>query len=121
MRVRRSLASALLIALLAGCAAVAGGRRDGDATSLAVVRPEPAFSRIAGRPTGPRTGAIKWQRRLEGPVVPGPVEAPDGSVLAASNGGVLHALDPRTGELRLDVRRRGVLWRRPLHQPRHAA
>lgn len=49
------------------------------------------------RATGPRTGRVAWSRELEGAVVPGPVIAQDGSVLAASNGGVLHALDPRTG------------------------
>ena len=47
---------------------------------------------------GPRTGRVRWQRQLEGAVVPGPVLGVDGSVLAASNGGVLHALDPATGE-----------------------
>jgi len=46
---------------------------------------------------GPQRGRIKWRRRLEGPVVPGPVVGRDGVVYAASNGGVLHALDPRSG------------------------
>ncbi len=48
--------------------------------------------------TGPRTGRIAWTRRLEGAAVPGPVVGHDGSILAASNGGVLHAVDPATGE-----------------------
>ena len=48
--------------------------------------------------TGPRTARVAWQRQLEGAVVPGAVIGIDGSVLAASNGGVLHALDPATGE-----------------------
>lgn len=47
--------------------------------------------------TGPQTGRVRWRRRLEGAAVPGPVLAADGSVLAASNAGVLHALDPATG------------------------
>nr|WP_306765352.1 PQQ-binding-like beta-propeller repeat protein [Solirubrobacter soli] len=38
-----------------------------------------------------------FARALEGAVVPGPALARDGSVLAASNAGILHALDPRTG------------------------
>jgi len=46
---------------------------------------------------GPTTGRIRWQRRLEGPVTPGPAVGADGTIYAASNGGVLHALDPRTG------------------------
>lgn len=47
--------------------------------------------------TGPQTGRIAWKRHLEGAVAPGPVVGADGSVLAASNGGVLHALDPADG------------------------
>ncbi len=46
---------------------------------------------------GPTSGLIRWERRLEGPVTPGPAVGADGTVYAASNGGVLHALDPRTG------------------------
>jgi len=46
---------------------------------------------------GPQRGRIRWRRRLEGPVVPGPVVGRGGVVYAASNGGVLHALDLRTG------------------------
>lgn len=46
---------------------------------------------------GPLQGTIRWKRRLEGPVVPGPAISRDGIVYAASNGGVLHALDPRDG------------------------
>lgn len=47
---------------------------------------------------GPQTGAVRWTRELEGAVVPGPAIAKDGTVYAASNGGVLHALDPTTGK-----------------------
>lgn len=46
---------------------------------------------------GPQTAALRWSRTLEGAVVPGPAIAADGTVYAASNGGVLHALDPATG------------------------
>ncbi|MBA2349742.1 MAG: PQQ-like beta-propeller repeat protein [Solirubrobacterales bacterium] len=47
---------------------------------------------------GPQDGTVRWKRTLEGPVVPGPAISRDGIVYAASNGGVLHALDPKTGE-----------------------
>ncbi len=46
---------------------------------------------------GPQDGHVRWRRELEGAVVPGPVLAADGTVYAASNAGVLHALDPATG------------------------
>jgi len=45
---------------------------------------------------GPSRARVRWQRRLEGPIVPGPVAA--GNVAyVASNGGVLHAIDVRSG------------------------
>jgi outer membrane protein assembly factor BamB len=47
---------------------------------------------------GPGTGQIRWTRHLEGNVTPGPVVAADGTIYAASNAGVLHALDPGTGQ-----------------------
>ena len=47
---------------------------------------------------GPTTAHLRWRRRLEGDVTPGPVVAADGTIYAASNGGVLHALDPATGQ-----------------------
>jgi outer membrane protein assembly factor BamB len=46
---------------------------------------------------GPAAGTIRWRRRLEGPVTPGPVVGPDGTIYVASNAGLLHALDPVTG------------------------
>ncbi len=52
----------------------------------------------AGEPTGRRpagqVGAVRFVRALGGAVVPGPIVVADGSVLAASNAGALHALDP---------------------------
>lgn len=54
-------------------------------------------SAVAPSVVGPQTGAIRWERRLEGNVTPGPAIAADGTVYAASNAGVLHALDPATG------------------------
>lgn len=47
--------------------------------------------------TGPQTARIRWSRDLGGSVTPGPVIGVDGSILAATNAGVLHALDPATG------------------------
>lgn len=47
---------------------------------------------------GPTTGRLRWSRQLEGNVTPGPVVGADGTIYAASNAGVLHALDPATGE-----------------------
>ncbi len=46
---------------------------------------------------GPTTGQLRWVRRFEGNVTPGPVVGRDGTVYLASNAGVLHALDPVTG------------------------
>ncbi len=46
---------------------------------------------------GPLTGRLRWTRKLEGNVTPGPVIGPRGVVYAASNAGVLHAIDPVTG------------------------
>ena len=48
--------------------------------------------------SGPAAGTQRWRRQLEGPVTPGPVIGPDGTVYAASNAGVLHALNPSTGQ-----------------------
>ena len=42
-------------------------------------------------------GVVRFARALDGPVVPGPVLAADGSLLAASAAGDLHALNPATG------------------------
>lgn len=46
---------------------------------------------------GPTTGRLRWIRRLEGNVTPGPVVGVDGTIYLASNAGILHALDPATG------------------------
>jgi outer membrane protein assembly factor BamB len=60
--------------------ALRDGRRSGTSTSH-----------------GPSRGTVRWKRTLDGPVVPGPVVAPDGTIYAADGAGVLHALDPLTG------------------------
>ncbi len=56
-------------------------------------------SRHSGASTfpGPVHGTVKWRRQLEGGVTPGPIVAADGTIYVSSNGGVLHALDPKTG------------------------
>ncbi|WP_433277005.1 PQQ-binding-like beta-propeller repeat protein [Pseudonocardia xinjiangensis] len=46
---------------------------------------------------GPTNGAVRWRRKLEGAVTPGPVVGADGTIFVASNGGVLHALNPVDG------------------------
>ena len=43
---------------------------------------------------GTTAGAVRWRRHLEGAVTPGPVVGPNGTIYAASNGGVLHAINP---------------------------
>lgn len=107
-------------ALLGGCGAQVGSApvRVTEAGGDAPVRPStsrppgpaptgvrtawPGFGRDSVRSgaspaAGPRSGRTRWRRRLEGAVVPGPAIGADGTIYAASNGGVLHALDPRTG------------------------
>lgn len=46
---------------------------------------------------GPRSAHLSWERDLEGNVTPGPVVGGDGTIYAASNAGVLHAIDPGDG------------------------
>lgn len=46
---------------------------------------------------GPQLAAVKWTRDLGADLTPGLVLETDGSVLAATNDGVLHDLDPHTG------------------------
>ena len=65
--------------------------------------PWPGFARDArhsgaAEVVGPQHGKIRWQRKLEGAAVPGPAVGKDDVVYAASNGGVLHAIDLKTGK-----------------------
>ena len=46
---------------------------------------------------GPTTGRIRWQRKLDDGVTPGPVIGIDGTIYVATNAGVLHAIDPPPG------------------------
>ena len=49
---------------------------------------------------GPRSSKLRWRRDLGGNVTPGAVIGVDGSVLIATNAGVLSALDPADGSTR---------------------
>jgi outer membrane protein assembly factor BamB len=74
--------------------------------------PWPEAERDAGHSgtaavAGPQAGHIRWQRHLEGVVTPGPIVGPNGVVYAASNGGVLHAIDLATGRDRWSFNGRG--------------
>ncbi len=116
------LLAALLGAALAGCggaggsgptsAAEAGAARGaiaptrpltgGVADRSASPAPWPQLSRDARRSgaapvAGPRSARTRWRRQLEGAVVPGPAVGRGGVVYAASNGGVLHAIDLASG------------------------
>lgn len=111
----RVLGGLLAIVALGGCGATRDVRpelpkRLAPRAPLADLPPEPAragapwpgFERDARHTSssgvvGPQRATIRWRRRLEGPVVPGPVVGRGGVVYAASNGGVLHAIDLDTG------------------------
>jgi outer membrane protein assembly factor BamB len=47
--------------------------------------------------TGPTSANVLWTRSLGANITPGPVVGADGTVYVATNGGVLHAIDPATG------------------------
>lgn len=57
---------------------------------------DPRHSATAGV-AGPTAATVAWRRQLGGNVTPGPVLGADGTVYAASNAGVLYALNPATG------------------------
>jgi outer membrane protein assembly factor BamB len=46
---------------------------------------------------GPTVGRIRWQRKLDDALIPGPVIGTDGTIYVSSNAGILHAIDPATG------------------------
>lgn len=91
-----------LLLAAAGCAgSTVRARPPGLAAVPASAWPEAFGDAAHGFPTsatGPQTGRIRWQRDLGGTVTPGPVVGADGGILAASNAGALHALDPATGQ-----------------------
>ena len=70
---------------------------------VAIWAPWPAAlhdARHSGSSTGdgPTSGTVRWRRNLEAAATSGPVIGPDGTMYAASSGGVLHALDAATGD-----------------------
>lgn len=74
----------------------------GRAADRVAGAPWPQFARDARRSgaadvVGPQTAHVRWRRQLEGPVVPGPAVGGGGVVYAASNGGILHAIDLASG------------------------
>jgi outer membrane protein assembly factor BamB len=69
----------------------------------ALVDPWPQASHDARRSgssdaVGPQSGHLRWTRTLQGNVTPGPVIGRGGIIYAATNAGVLHAIDSRSGE-----------------------
>ncbi len=74
-----------------------------DAPGTASWAPWPQASHDARRSgastaVGPQTGAARWTRTLEGNVTPGPVIGPGNVIYAATNAGILYALDGDTGK-----------------------
>lgn len=118
---------AFLLAVLAALVAVLVARRPGPVPPLPGTQPLQQTGTAPGTSTwsawpqaghdaqrsgaatvrGPQTGRLRWTRRLEGNITPGPVVAPDGTVVAASNAGVLHGIDPATGADRWSFDGRG--------------
>ena len=73
------------------------------AVAEATFAPWPGFAHDgrhggAAAVVGPQTGKVRWQSKLEGAVVPGPAVGKGNVVYAASNGGVLHAIDLKSGK-----------------------
>ncbi|MGI8622149.1 MAG: PQQ-binding-like beta-propeller repeat protein, partial [Solirubrobacteraceae bacterium] len=74
--------------------------------------PWPGFGRDATHSgtvatVGPQRGVVLWRRQLEGPVVAGAAVGRGGVAYVASNAGVLHAVDVRTGRDRWTFDGRG--------------
>jgi outer membrane protein assembly factor BamB len=115
-----------LCAALAGCGSSGSGSSsaresaagESAAASGAVAPAKPLSGAVAGKASplgawpefasdprhggaaavvGPQSAHLLWKRKLEGAVVPGPAVGAGGVVYAASNGGVLHAIDLASG------------------------
>ena len=100
----------LLVVFLASCS---GGTRSSgpDTVALTATTGAPGVATWSAWPQaghdghrsgaatvrGPQIGHLRWTRRLEGNVTPGPVIEPDGTIVAATNRGVLHGIDPASG------------------------
>ncbi|MEP7179676.1 MAG: PQQ-binding-like beta-propeller repeat protein, partial [Pseudonocardiales bacterium] len=106
---RGILAAAMSLALAAGaCASTRDRRADlpaglsgiGELPPPASAWPAAGFDArhsSATGATGPQTAHVRWARELDGNVTPGPVIGADGTVIVATNAGVLHSLDPHSG------------------------
>ncbi len=100
----------LLAALTAGCSTVSpkqlgpvglSGRSGTPGTALSDPWPQASHDARrsgASHAVGPQSGNLRWTRMLEGNVTPGPVIGRGGVVYAASNAGVLHAIDATSGK-----------------------
>ncbi len=78
-------------------------RDTGAAPGSASWAPWPQASHDARRSgastaVGPQASSARWTRTLEGNVTPGPVIGPGNVIYAATNAGVLHALQGATGK-----------------------
>lgn len=119
IRLRRAVVLGF-VAVAAACAApVAPGDpvvRDGAGQTLAVTPLQPPTTSAgqaswtpwpsvqhdarhsgASSTDGPTTGHVRWRRTFPGGITQGAVVGADGTVYAASDAGILHALDPATG------------------------
>ncbi|GAA3437161.1 PQQ-binding-like beta-propeller repeat protein [Kutzneria kofuensis] len=99
---RKSLLAMALL-LVGGCAAPMATALPAQSPGAATWAPWPAAlhdARHSGSSTsdGPVKGTVRWQRNLEGAVTPGPVIGSDGTIYASSTAGVLHAIDPVSGQ-----------------------
>ncbi|HEX4225583.1 MAG TPA: PQQ-binding-like beta-propeller repeat protein [Pseudonocardiaceae bacterium] len=93
-RHRSVVLSALACLALAGCSTAT--ERPATASPWPSALHDARHSGVSSS-AGPTTGRIRWQRKLEDAVVPGPVIGGDGTIYVSSNAGILHAIDPATG------------------------
>ncbi|MET4783571.1 PQQ-binding-like beta-propeller repeat protein [Glaciihabitans sp. UYNi722] len=100
-----ALTAAALILLSAGCASTQHGQGDpapasGKLDAPASAWPSALYDARHSSDTaavGPQHGTVKWTAHLGGVLAAGPVIGVDGAIIAGSNNGVLHAVDPGTG------------------------
>jgi outer membrane protein assembly factor BamB len=106
---RAALVMAVILMAVSGCTS---GPATPDSPALSGVGhlPAPASAwpaaqydarHSSGTPAiGPKNAHILWHTQVGGNLTPGPVIGTDGSILIASNTGVLKALDPSNGSVR---------------------
>jgi outer membrane protein assembly factor BamB len=105
------VSAAASLVLLAACGSSASGPQSvrGPATGSAPTGTPPAgyapWAQAENSPlhtsesthTGPQDAKIRWKANLGGNISQGPSVGADGTIYEANDGGVLHALDPKTG------------------------